>query len=507
MSSLTRRDLIAALACSGVGLSAGARVAPQTAVRRSSNPRQTTSLDIVRQPDAATAFLVLNQPVRLDRAGARWEGKGTSVRTEAGNGDLGIYVSAPDSRPTHIHLRWNVVVDANLRVLGDHWERSYGDLQWNCLVPERVMPWYFLTHDGTSLHGYGVKTGGGALCFWQVDPGGVSLWLNVCNGGPGVELGDRELLAATVVSRKGEPGEEQMAAARSFCAKMCGAPRQAPPVVYGSNDWYYAYGKNSAEQIVRDAELMASVAPAKGERPFTIIDDGWENRKAYPDMAALAQAIRQRDVRPGLWIRPLKAPRDAAAALLLPAERFGARTNRRGVLAYDPTNPDALEAVLAKVKEATGWGYELVKHDYTTFELFGQWGSEMKAQPTLAEWHFHDRSRTNAEIVRALYTDIRREAGDRTILIGCNTIGHLAAGLFEIQRTGGHRRQAAARVAGSVPDLTVGGRPCASDRLADHDDARSMGVHRSRRPACGAEGIRLVSADGRVAVRHLTAGR
>jgi alpha-galactosidase len=436
MRSITRRELIAGLACSGLGLPTGAAAARQSVGRRSPGERGRTFLQIIRQPDSVTVFQGLDRPVQLSRLAAQWEDRGVRLRNEVGRDGLRIYVSAPGIHPTHLRLRWNMAVAGGLLVLGDQWERSYGDLHWSCLVPERVMPWYFMTHDETSLHGYGVKTGGGALCFWQVDPGGVSLWLNVCNGGSGVELGDRELVAATVVSRRGEPGEGQMVAAKAFCATMCGAPRQAPSVIYGSNDWYYAYGKNSAEQIVRDAELMASVAPAKGERPFTIIDDGWENTKAYPDMAALAQAIRQRGVRPGLWIRPLKAPREAAAALLLPAERFGARTNRRGVLAYDPTSPEALEAVLAKVKDAARWGYELVKHDYTTFELFGQWGFEMRAQPTLPDWHFHDRSRTNAEIVRALYVEIRREAGDRTILIGCNTIGHLAAGLFEVQRTG-----------------------------------------------------------------------
>jgi alpha-galactosidase len=50
-------------------------------------------------------------------------------------------------------------------------------------------------------------------------------------------------------------------------------------------------------------------------------------------------------------------------------------------------------------------------------------------------WHFADRSRTTAEIVLALYRAIRGSAGDATI-IGCNTFGHLSAGLFELQRTG-----------------------------------------------------------------------
>jgi alpha-galactosidase len=50
-------------------------------------------------------------------------------------------------------------------------------------------------------------------------------------------------------------------------------------------------------------------------------------------------------------------------------------------------------------------------------------------------WYFADRGRTTAEIVRALYETIRASAGPAE-LIGCNTIGHLGAGLFEMQRIG-----------------------------------------------------------------------
>ncbi len=50
-------------------------------------------------------------------------------------------------------------------------------------------------------------------------------------------------------------------------------------------------------------------------------------------------------------------------------------------------------------------------------------------------WHFQNRAKTTAEIVLDLYRTIRRSAGD-AVLIGCNTIGHLAAGLVEAQRIG-----------------------------------------------------------------------
>jgi alpha-galactosidase len=59
----------------------------------------------------------------------------------------------------------------------------------------------------------------------------------------------------------------------------------------------------------------------------------------------------------------------------------------------------------------------------------------MGAQPTIPGWSLHDRTRTNAEIIHDLYESVRSVARQQTI-IGCNTVGHLAAGLFEAQRTG-----------------------------------------------------------------------
>jgi alpha-galactosidase len=51
-------------------------------------------------------------------------------------------------------------------------------------------------------------------------------------------------------------------------------------------------------------------------------------------------------------------------------------------------------------------------------------------------WAFADRSKTTAEVIRGLYLDIRQAAGQDTLIIGCNTMGHLAAGIFEMQRIG-----------------------------------------------------------------------
>ena len=104
--------------------------------------------------------------------------------------------------------------------------------------------------------------------------------------------------------------------------------------------------------------------------------------------------------------------------------------------ALDPTIPEAKEAIHAKLRQLSTWGYEMVKHDFSTYDLLGQWGFEMGPQPTLPGWSLHDRSRTNAEVIADLYALIREAVGPTVLLDGCNTVGHFGQGIFDLQRTG-----------------------------------------------------------------------
>jgi alpha-galactosidase len=404
--------------------------------------READFYDLIRVPDSITAFAGTGDAIPLHSSGQKFSGRDVVVTLEAANNELSITIAALSTGLTQVRVRWQCKVSPTMHCLGDHWERSYGDLAWRGLTPERVMPWYFATHDESAgndgaVHGYGVKTGAAALCFWQVDPEGISLWLDVSNGGDGVHLGARRLPAASVVTRQGIAGEAPVAALRTFCKQMCTAPRLPREAVYGANDWYCAYGKNSQEMLLRIADLLAEVAPGEGARPWVVVDMGWkEGSKAFPSMARFAEEVSKRRVRPGIWVRPLEAPTGTNEALLVSSRRFGTHSERFQELAFDPTVPEAIAVVKEKLRALVDWKFELVKHDYSTYDLLGQWGFEMGARPSIPGWHFSDRSRTNAEIIRGFYKMVRTTLGEGTQILGCNTVGHLAAGLFELQRTG-----------------------------------------------------------------------
>lgn len=406
------------------------------------SPKPTSFLDLLRAPDAVTVFQHFEQTlpagsIPLTLRGDHWVGGQVDVESRLERDALMLTLQAPSTPIALVHVRWRAEPAPGLKVLGDAWERSYGELGWRNVIPERVMPWYFATYDGASCHSYGVKTVARALCFWQLDPQGVSLWLNVANGGTGVELGPRALTMATVVTRRGADGEDAVDSVAALCKAMCARATRPINPIYGANDWCYSYGESTAESILRDTDLIVEVSPASGVRPFSVIDGGWSNgTAAWPDMGKLASEIKKRNARPGIWVRPLEAPKDAAQGLLLTSARFGNKKGRADELAYDPTIPEAREEILAKLRQATEWGYEMVKHDFSTYDLLGQWGFEMGPQPTLPGWSLHDRSRTNAEVIADLYALIREGVGGQVVVDGCNTVGHLGQGIFDLQRTG-----------------------------------------------------------------------
>ncbi len=367
------------------------------------------------------------------------------------NGDaLSVDVYSPGTELNAIRLKWKYTAAPTAKVLGDHWERSYGDLAWRSADTSARNPWYAILYDGNQSACFGVKTGCHSLAWWAVKPGSLELTLDTQSGGVGVQLGQRKLHAAEIITAKSTAGESPFTATQRFCRMMCPKPRLARQPVYGINDWYFSYGNNSAKLIREITALMTDLAPDATNRPFSVIDAGWaayspllpgdggfmddfsRPNEKFKDMHQMAQDIEKLGMQPGLWTRPLCARHDDKATLLLP--RIPGRDDPKQPI-LDPTIEENIARVQYNIDTYKKWGYKLVKHDYTTYDIMGKWGFQMTDAITTAGWRFNDNSRTTAEIIGHLYQAIRQAAGDMYI-IGCNTLSHLSAGVFELNRTG-----------------------------------------------------------------------
>ena len=360
------------------------------------------------------------------------------LETSLSGNTLTLNLTAKTSLPRFVTLRWSFESEADILVLGDAWERSYANLEFCALKDnDRYMPWYFIADAAITQYCFGVKTQPNAFVSFQYDTKGVTAWIDCRNGDCGVALNGRTIRLCEFVFCKYE-SSDTFACLQDYCKNLCDNPLLPDKMIYGGNNWYYAYGISDYETIVSDATLQAKLAEGLENRPYMVIDDGWQiNGCAGPwlpndkfrDMKALADEIKAMDVLPGIWIRPLYS-RDLGI-------REDMLLKRQDDDAYlDPTVPAVRELIRSDVARIRDWGYQLLKYDYTTADLFSLFCRDFTM--TIGEaknWHFFDRSKTNAEIVLDLYRLIRDAAGDM-ILIGCNTVSHLCAGLVHLNRTG-----------------------------------------------------------------------
>lgn len=360
-----------------------------------------------------------------------------SVSFELADEKMQMYVIADKSNPKMIALRWNYRTTEAVSVMGDKWERSYGDMSWHALNGETFMPWYFLVNNGNTTVGCGVMTGASSFVSFQYDASGVTAWVDVRCGGVGVRLSGRCLNTCTFVC-VAYKNTDAFSAAKQFCCVMCENPIFPKEPVYGSNNWYYAYGNSSYDEIMDDARLISRLAGDNKNRPFMVIDDGWQcnpcdgpwfpNEK-YGSMEKVVEGFKKMDIRSGIWYRPLH---DSSVGEAHPDWCI----QRNGDNFLDPSHPEVKKLIKADVERIKSWGFELLKHDYSTYDMFGDYGYNLNACITNYKgWSFYDRTKTSAEIVLDFYRLIKETAGDMCI-IGCNTISHLCAGLVEINRIG-----------------------------------------------------------------------
>lgn len=93
----------------------------------------------------------------------------------------------------------------------------------------------------------------------------------------------------------------------------------------------------------------------------------------FPDMPVLASDMLRLGVKPGLWFRPLTTRESVSENWLLKSDFSGARFARQQMRTLDPTVEGAAEQIRSDVRQLCAWGYQLLKHDFSTYDLLGRW--------------------------------------------------------------------------------------------------------------------------------------
>jgi alpha-galactosidase len=225
--------------------------------------------------------------------------------------------------------------------------------------------------------------------------------------------------------------------ARELGANM--GARKWPHVPTGWCSWYQFFTEVTEDDILRNLDHLARVR-ANAPLEYVQIDDGYQaevgdwlavNDKFPGGMRALAERIRERGFKPGIWLAPFLAHersrvftehpdwivRDGAGEPLMAMHNWGGNN-----YALDTTHPEVEQWLRRVIRTMTQeWGYDYLKIDFI-------YAAALRGRR-------HDPTRTGVEAYRRGLEIIREEAGDRFVL-GCGAPFAPAVGLVDGMRIG-----------------------------------------------------------------------
>ncbi|MEO8713254.1 MAG: hypothetical protein ABI405_14075, partial [Parafilimonas sp.] len=140
-----------------------------------------------------------------------WIFKDIMVRLKNTKDSVAVFVHSPTLPLQEVKLSWKIPAQKNAIMLGDAWERTYGDISWQSINTTKKLPWYCVEHNDNNTICFGVKTGCSAICYWRIADNNLELNLDTRTGGSGVQLGGRMLNAAEIVTTKNQGDENVFA--------------------------------------------------------------------------------------------------------------------------------------------------------------------------------------------------------------------------------------------------------------------------------------------------------
>ncbi len=408
-------------------------------------------LSVLRQPDSVYGA-TNDTPLRFEEKPQDVCPVKYDYIVSNGVGKLTVYPSG--SPVKYLKLRFRGELNFVDKVYGDQWERSglQAFVEWRSVMAHRVLPWYTYLIGDNTMACYGIKVQPNAMCYWQVDTHGVTLFVNLCCGNEGTDLKE-PIVACEVVELFGNKDEDPYKVAQKFSKTMCDKPVLPKQPIFGVLDWYWAYGDTSEEIILEETDYVMKMCDGTKHKPYVIIDEGWQKFRScnppnyckptyiggpwdagnekFPNFDKMPEKIHQKGALAGVWYRVLQTmgyiPEDAVLY------------KKDGAVIMDPSHPYTLKRVYDDAKRFSDWGFDLLKQDFTTCDAMGihNFSSEKQSismvKPSVK---FYDKTKTTAMIFKNLYNVIQDGFGRDKEVMACNTFTHLTAGIHSINRVG-----------------------------------------------------------------------
>ncbi len=351
---------------------------------------------------------------------------------------------------------WDNATD--IKLLTDSWERCYGDAGIRSLSVDAQVrsAWdvhLFDTRKRTNCN----------LSFFQIPSGKLSFHLKRQSNGEaadltvrsethagahGVALTPNQTFSAGEIIIRFTQGSvfDAMESYAELIATRNNIQRPAL-IPVGWVDWYFAKGLTTEKDILENLDFLARELKDFGLE-YVQLDSGWQlgietsppphnviaggpwipNSKFSRGMRWYAEKIKERGLKPGIWVRPFQMVEGAPERSEHP-EWF----NQKGQM--DFSNPQVLERVRTLFRQLVNdWGYTYIKYDFPSYDLFDAWG------PSLFESHWahtnpHTQTITGIQACRNALEAIRTSAPD-TPLLACNSVMTSTLGLANVFRIG-----------------------------------------------------------------------
>ena len=210
--------------------------------------------------------------------------------------------------------------------------------------------------------------------------------------------------------------------------------------------WYFYYQEIGEDEVKRNADWIAQNLKDYGA-VYVQIDDGWqgtghglgENRdwttidkRFAGGMAALADYIKSRGLKPGIWLAPHGQSNETVVklnhgAFLLKPDGSSASSTWEGRFLVDPSAPESRQYLKNLFSTLSGWGYEYFKIDGQPIVIreYRNKKSSMK----------HPVDDTD-ELYRDTLASIRAAIGPDRYLLGCWVVPLEGVGLMNGSRIG-----------------------------------------------------------------------